>query len=342
MPKISVIVPVYKAERYLRKCIESILAQTCADLELLLIDDGSPDGCPKICDIYAANDPRVRVIHKENGGVSSARNAGLDAAVGDYIAFVDSDDYIEPDMYEKMLAVARNFDCDVVMCDCVKDFADQSEVYSHNIRSGFYDSQQLKKEYFPHLLMMENVEYPATISNCTILWRNRLNTIDQRYQPGVRFSEDLLFGAKLLRKANSFYYMKGDALYHYVQNGSSASHTYVPDKWNDYLLLHSRIADEFKDDSQFDFTHQIDLCLLFFLYNTVGEIFGTDLSVREKKDKISETLLTPEVVSMFDRLRIGELPITSNLKLLTWLYKYRIGLSVLAAYYGGKRSGCDA
>lgn len=338
MPKLSIIVPVYKVEKHLSRCVNSILNQTFNDLELILVDDGSPDKCPELCDQFAQRDARVRVIHKENGGVSTARNAGLAAVCGMYIAFVDSDDWLEPDMYEKMMAVADQYDCDVVMCDCVKDFADHSEAYSHNIRSGFYDSQQLKKEYFPHLLIMENVEYPATISNCTILWRNRLNTIDQRYQPGVRFSEDLLFGAKLLRNARSFYYMKGETLYHYVMNVSSASHTYVPDKWRDYLLLHSRIVDEFKEDSQFDFSHQIDLCLLFFLYNVIGETYSADLSVQEKKQKIADVLRTPQVLEMFRRISVRKLKISSKLKLVTMAYKYRFGVSLLIGYYGRKEN----
>ena len=92
MPELSIIVPVYKVEPYLPKCIDSILAQTFSDFELILIDDGSPDRCGEICDEYAARDDRVVVIHRENRGVSAARNAGLDAARGEYIGFVDSDD----------------------------------------------------------------------------------------------------------------------------------------------------------------------------------------------------------------------------------------------------------
>ena len=114
--KISVIVPVYKVEPYLRRCVDSILAQTHKNLEVILVDDGSPDGCPAICDEYAAQDSRVKVIHKENGGVSSARNAGLDAATGDYIGFVDSDDQLVPEMYETLLETAEGKDADVSMC----------------------------------------------------------------------------------------------------------------------------------------------------------------------------------------------------------------------------------
>lgn len=99
MPEISIIVPVYKVEKYLDTCVRSILAQTFTDFELILVDDGSPDGCGALCDAYAKEDPRVSVLHKKNGGLSSARNVGIEAAGGKYIGFVDSDDYIAPDMY---------------------------------------------------------------------------------------------------------------------------------------------------------------------------------------------------------------------------------------------------
>ena len=105
MSTLSVIVPVYKTERYLKKCVDSILASSYYDLEVILVDDGSPDGAGVICDAYAARDSRVRVIHKENGGLSSARNAGIDNAIGDYITFVDSDDYIDPQIYAHLIAL---------------------------------------------------------------------------------------------------------------------------------------------------------------------------------------------------------------------------------------------
>lgn len=102
-PLISVIVPVYKVEQYLDECVQSIINQTYKNLEIILVDDGSPDRCPEMCDEYARQDSRIKVIHKENGGLSSARNAGLDVATGEYIGFVDSDDFIDKEMYEKLL-----------------------------------------------------------------------------------------------------------------------------------------------------------------------------------------------------------------------------------------------
>ena len=114
---ISVIVPVYNVEPYLKQCLDSIIAQTYTNMEIIIVDDGSPDNCPAICDLYAKADNRIKVIHKENGGLSSARNAGLEIAAGEYIGYIDSDDYIAPGMFEKMmLAMSCHSNAGVVTC----------------------------------------------------------------------------------------------------------------------------------------------------------------------------------------------------------------------------------
>ena len=116
MERISVIVPVYKVEAYLDRCVRSIVEQTYRDLEIILVDDGSPDNCGAMCDAWAQKDSRIRVIHKENGGLSDARNAGMAAATGAYIAFVDSDDYIAPDMYRLLLEQMYSDGSDMAVC----------------------------------------------------------------------------------------------------------------------------------------------------------------------------------------------------------------------------------
>ena len=119
MPEISIIVPVYKVEKYLDRCVESIRKQTLKNFELILVDDGSPDQCPELCDAWSRRDSRIHVVHKENGGLSSARNAGLEAARGNYIGFVDSDDWVAEDMYELLYGMMIESDADyasVGMC----------------------------------------------------------------------------------------------------------------------------------------------------------------------------------------------------------------------------------
>lgn len=118
--KITVIIPVYNVEKYLDRCLESIVKQTYKNLEIILVDDGSPDNCPELCDLWQSKDSRIKVIHKKNGGLSSARNAGLDFATGDFIAFVDSDDYISENMLETMLEAALKNNIKVACCGRVR------------------------------------------------------------------------------------------------------------------------------------------------------------------------------------------------------------------------------
>ena len=132
-PQISIIVPVYKVEPYIRRCVDSILSQTFTDFELILVDDGSPDGCPAICDEYAQKDDRIRVIHKKNGGLSDARNAGLDIAIGEFIGFIDSDDWVASNMYEIMLSEISKNNADIVVCGI--NYTDNNEL----IRSTQYN-----------------------------------------------------------------------------------------------------------------------------------------------------------------------------------------------------------
>lgn len=327
---ISVIIPVYQARPYLEKCVNSVINQSYVNLEILLLDDGSTDGSAEICDQLAKQDCRIKVIHKKNTGVADTRNLGISLAKGDYISFVDSDDYIDICMYQNMMEIAEEYGCDVVMCDCLKEFDDHSTEYTHNIRSGYYTRKDLKSEYFNHLLIMENLEYPATISNWLLLFRKKLSTGKElpSYLSGVRYSEDLLFGAELLYAAGSFYYMKEHYYYHYVMNPLSATHKFVPDKWKDYLMLYERAKFVFEKEN--DFKKQLDMLLLFFVYNSVGDILWSDGNeVRFKITEAKRILCSPEVREAFKRIKISKLPVSWKLKIQTYMYKYKLGLRLL-------------
>lgn len=143
---ISVIVPIYNVEKYLTKCIESIINQTYENLEIILVDDGSPDNCPIICDEYAKRDSRVKVIHKKNGGLSDARNAGLDIATGEYIMFIDSDDFVEIDMMESMMNNMIDNNVDLVVCN-IKYIYDNSEKVKYNQKDKVLDKYEAMQEY---------------------------------------------------------------------------------------------------------------------------------------------------------------------------------------------------
>ena len=151
---ISVIVPVYKVEKYLRHCVDSILSQTYKDFELLLVDDGSPDGCPRICDEYAELDARVRAIHKPNGGLISARNAGILEAKGDYVCILDGDDWADENMLRFISdKVSQSPEPpDIVMFAANNVYEDHLESTLNNVPEGFYGRERLEKEVFPYLL----------------------------------------------------------------------------------------------------------------------------------------------------------------------------------------------
>ena len=176
-PKISVIIPVYNVEKYLNRCVDSILNQSLQDFEIILVNDGSTDSSPKICDEYAQQDERIRVIHKQNARVAAARNDGIKVAQGEFISLIDSDDWIEPTMLEEMYSTATQFGCDFVMCDFTKKGKEVEYTVSQPIGEGFYDRERIEKELFKCLIMFDNIEFPPTISNWTCLF-NREFLID--------------------------------------------------------------------------------------------------------------------------------------------------------------------
>lgn len=255
MPKVSIIVPVYNAEKYLCECVDSILRQTLNDIELILVDDGSADASPMLCDRYAAQDDRVKVVHQANSGAAAARNCGLSIAHGEYIAFADSDDWIDADMYERMLDTAEENNCDLVICDCLKECGNSSQLYTHDLPGGFYDRARMHSVYFPQLLMPDNMEYPVTISNWLLLIRR--DVIDENklsFPEGMRFSEDLQFGSEVGYFAKSMTYLKGYAPYHYRQNPDSVTHAAYKDKWPLLRELWCRINMSFAKKQEYDFT----------------------------------------------------------------------------------------
>jgi len=156
----SVIVPIYKIEKYLRRCIDSVLCQTFTDFELILVDDGSPDGCPAICDEYATKDDRIKVIHKENGGLVSARQAGIKIASGDYVFNLDGDDAVKIDALESCAAIINETDADIVSFSYTVFRNGKCENEVHDIPSeGLYNRAEMEKYIFPTLLCDRNMKY---------------------------------------------------------------------------------------------------------------------------------------------------------------------------------------
>ena len=220
-PLVSVIVPIYKIERYLGICIESILNQTYHNLEVILVDDGSPDKCPDICDLYANKDSRIRVIHKKNGGLVSARKAGIIAATGQYIGNVDGDDWIGKGFYESLVSAMKASDADMVCAGQSRDLFEKCVNFSDDVNSGLYEGERLKK------LQMQMMSYGEfhRLGISTYVWnklfkrevllQHQLN-VDER----ISIGEDAAVTYPVLMDCKRVY-VTDNCAYHYRQREDS-------------------------------------------------------------------------------------------------------------------------
>ena len=211
-PLISIIVPIYKVEPYLRRCLDSIVNQTYTNLEIILVDDGSPDACPQICDEYATKDNRIVVIHKNNGGLSDARNAGLNISKGDYISFVDSDDWIDKQYVETLLTLIKTENSDIVF--------GENEPFHTN-----YSTQNKKKQYFvTNYTQLGSLEvlFSKNLVSHTVPWGKlykRELFVNVRFPIG-RFHEDEFTTYILFSKSSKITYTNA-CLYFYRQRANS-------------------------------------------------------------------------------------------------------------------------
>ena len=206
-PLISVIVPVYNVEKYLPRCIDSILSQSFTDFELLLIDDGSPDNCGKICDEYAAKNSRVKVFHKPNGGVSSARNLGLDNARGEWIAFVDSDDYVKKDYLSELFYYCTANNAELIVIN--------------NIITKYTTDKNIVLEDCEFDKLFSVYSFQKVCSPWGKLFKlDTINTSKLRFNPAIHLGEDILFVLTYLLTINKIVLQKSDSYYYEQRPGS--------------------------------------------------------------------------------------------------------------------------
>ena len=312
---LSIIVPVYKVEPYLRRCVKSLVAQTCENYEVLLVDDGSPDSCPKICDELAACTDNIRVIHKANGGLSSARNAGLFAARGDYIGFVDSDDVAAPDMFAIMLTAAKTSDADIVMCDYIRVLrTGRRRLMTTALRPGLYKKADIIKYLYPSLIMGENLDYGPLLSVWHCLYsRKFLNQYHLAFADDIPWSEDNLFSAMAGYHAKRFFYLKSMGLYNYFQNPGTITTSCPPGAWNVYKRMNRYLENYFSFRSDYDFQRQVQLHLLYYACHVIR--------MERQEACIRNVLKDLHQAHFFDHFRMPD--VSLKLKIQLWLMKHQ-------------------
>lgn len=248
MIKISVIVPIYNVEKYIRQCVDSLLNQTFEKLEVILVDDGSPDGCPEICEEYKQKDRRVKVIHKINGGLSDARNAGLKVAEGQYVAFIDSDDYVDLQMFAKLYNEAEKRDLDVCYCDYCFDVNGKIRPACKQQENMFLH-QKADVEKFLLDMVGTEPQFPSDVRYLVSVWHGIYKrSIIEQYSISFESerlypSEDLLFHIDFLSRCSKIGYLK-EGMYYWRYNPCSLSRTYTTQKFFRYVDLLNRVKEK--------------------------------------------------------------------------------------------------
>ena len=235
IPQISIIVPIYKVpEILLRQCIESLVSQTLNEIEIILVDDGSPDECGKICDEYASKDSRINVIHKKNGGLAAARNTGQDIATGETLMFLDGDDYLELDCCEKAYNALVDNDVELVMFNQFTNYQNSQSVL-HSFADG--KGSRLFNENDCRLLQQRVLDFNGRIATAymKLIKLDYLREFNIRHVDELRQgAEGFVFNIQLFEYLHSAYYLD-EPLLHYIYNGQSISHT--SSEKNNYLIL---------------------------------------------------------------------------------------------------------
>jgi len=255
MIKVSIIVPVYNVEKYLERCLKSLITQTLKEIEIIVVNDGTKDNSQNIIDKYAMKDSRIKAYIKENGGLSDARNFGLKYATGEYVGFVDSDDFVENDMFEKMYNKAKKNDFDVVLCNLNYIYESKKVFCSSNIQYDLLNPEQIKNKMV--------YIYPAA-------WNKiyKKSVIDKfKFKKGIWY-EDVEFMYRILPYINSIGVVN-EPLYQYVQRDGAITHTFN-DKIFDYIDIWNGMLSFYKKNKIFDkYICELEYCYVRYLYATM-------------------------------------------------------------------------
>lgn len=304
-PLISIIVPIYNVEKYLAKCVQSILHQSYDNLEIILIDDGSTDTSPIICDQLSARDNRILVVHQANGGLSSARNAGLDRATGDYIGFVDSDDWIEEDMYMTLLTAAKEYNADIAICTHFVDKEKETIPVNNTGEHKIYSREEALKELFKDKLI-KNYAWNK-------LYKKELFT-NIRFPIG-RFFEDIAVIYKLFNQASKVVLIC-ESKYHYLlRHDSIIGKEMNPNKEYQYLLaVHEQLSFGIKEGLH----NENDTFVLRKGLHTINHI------ILQKDDRLHDDIINKILVILhnYDTLGINEMGIITFLRRHLIYYHY--------------------
>ena len=254
--KFSVIVPIYGVQDFIHKCVDSIIGQTYKNIEIILVDDGSPDECGRICDKYAKLDKRIKVIHKRNGGLISARKAGDAIAKGDYIICVDGDDWIEKEYIEAMACVINEVKPDMVCCGFIFDYPNKSMNHPIKFGQGLYNKKAMEENIYASLIQTEDATYFPPHVFAKVIKREIYHKAQQSVNEDFSIGEDAACIIPCIYNAQSMYILD-KCLYHYRMNRWSLTNDKKPFSWNGPKSIYDTISSQI-NLKEYHFQEQLD------------------------------------------------------------------------------------
>lgn len=323
MSKVSVIVPVYNVEAYIERCVNSIRKQTLSDIEIVLVDDGSPDRSGEMCDDLALEDNRIKVVHKENGGLTSAWKAGVEAATADYVGFVDSDDWIDEDMFERLYASAEKYNSDMAICGLVYDYEDagrEKTTESSRLDREFYDRNAIREELFPKLINNGSF-FGRTIqaARVTKLYRRSLVEKNMKYCDNrVSIGEDLQLTFSFMCDAQSISFVPDFYPYHYWINEASMTGKHDPNYMKKITVTKKQISWIAKVKDVYDFSTQIenDFLILSIMAIRSEIVKNKNVPAGEVIRGIRAICENPEFVSTLKKYHMPVMPLSVRVFLM--------------------------
>lgn len=328
MGKISVVIPVYNVEKYLRQCVDSMLAQTLPAWEIVLVDDGSSDGSPAICDAYAQGHPNVKAVHKQNQGLGMARNTGIEHATGDYIVFIDSDDFCSPDFLEKIEGTRCRTNSDT--CKSCFDRVDLEGVFlsAQRIESGTFEGEAIRGELLARMIGSAPGKKDALPMSacCTLYSMEIIKTHALRFVSEREWiSEDILFNLEYYQYAKRV--VLTDYIgYHYRTNPNSLTTRYLPDRFEKCLAMVRKEAELLQKFGNYEeCAHRLTRQMLIYLRMCISQLKNADIPESEVRRKILQICDNEDV-----RGRISEFPVREmgmKQQMFVYLIKFRqVGL----------------
>lgn len=328
--------PAYNSDKYIRRSIESVLSQVYKNIELIIVNDGSIDDTKSIILSYQKIDERIKYFEIENSGSAVARNVGLDNCTGEYIGFVDSDDYVDQNMFNVLIKKAEEYSCDIVSASYEWIFPNKNRLEKTYFPEGYYDKKRLVSTLYPNIFSSVSLKDIVPKTMWTKIFKRSLIEEKQiRFVPELKMSQDLIFSVKCMLNAQSFYYLPDEKLYKYMSNKDSRTNTYLKDSWKVMKSNYNQLKIMSNQYPEYNLESQLPYALLRNAMTALANEgrSGKDTSIGQKINSIKDIVNDNELIEAIGKINDTEFSKTRQLLTKLIINKKTIILYVSSKIY---------